>query len=80
MQAEKNSITESRPKPVKAMEEAMMPTVMATPASTVIQAMLAYSSQNPRRRSRDTSAGGKLIRSPGDRQRRTTAEVRPGNA
>ncbi len=31
-----------------------MPAVIATAASAVIQAMLAYSSQNPRRRSRIT--------------------------
>ena len=49
MAAAKNSITESSPKPTRAIEEAMMPAVIATPASTVIHAMLAYSSQNPRR-------------------------------
>ena len=52
MMAEKNSITESRPKPVSAIEEASIPAVMATAASATIQAMLAYSSANPRRRSR----------------------------
>ena len=55
--AAKNSMTESRPKPVRAMEEAMIPAVTATAASAVIQAMLAYSSRNPRRRSR-----GELVR------------------
>jgi hypothetical protein len=39
----------------KAIEAAKMPAAIATPASATIQAMLAYSSQNPRRRSRDTS-------------------------
>jgi hypothetical protein len=38
----------------RATEEAIMPAVIATAASAVIQAMLAYSSQNPRRRSRIT--------------------------
>src|SRR5258708_36867552 len=55
MPAENNSITESRPKPTRAMEEAMKPAVIATPASATIHAMLAYSSQNPRRRSRASS-------------------------
>lgn len=49
--AAKNSITESRPKPTRAIDEAMMPAVIAAAASTVIQAMLAYSSRKPRRRS-----------------------------
>ena len=51
MAAAKNSITESRPNPIRAMDEAITPAVMATAASAVIQAMLAYSSQNPRWRS-----------------------------
>jgi hypothetical protein len=45
-----SSMTESRPKPVRAMEEAMIPAVIAAAASTIIHATLAYSSQNPRRR------------------------------
>jgi hypothetical protein len=62
MLAENSSITESRPKPTRTMEEAMMPAVIATPASTTIQAMLAYSSQNPRRRrARASSPSGVLI-------------------
>jgi len=47
-----NSITESRPNPTRAIEDAITPAATATAASAVIHAMLAYSSQNPRRRSR----------------------------
>ena len=54
MAAAKNSITESSPNPTRAMDEAITPAVIATAASAVIQAMLAYSSQNPRWRSRAT--------------------------
>src|SRR6266540_5867525 len=64
MAAANNSITESRPNPTKAMDEAMTPAVMATPASAVIHAMLAYSSQNPRRRSRASSLVGMVTRRP----------------
>ena len=35
--------------PARATEEAITPAVIATAACAVIQAMLAYSSQNPRR-------------------------------
>jgi hypothetical protein len=59
MAAAKNSMTESRPNPTRAIEEASTPAVTATAASAVIQAMLAYSSQKPRRRSQarpDSSA------------------------
>jgi hypothetical protein len=41
-----------QPEPVSATDDASTPAVMATAASAVIQAMDAYSSQNPRRRSR----------------------------
>jgi len=47
-----NSIAESRPNPTRAIEDAITPAATATAASAVIHAMLAYSSQNPRRRSR----------------------------
>jgi hypothetical protein len=39
----------------------MMPEMIATAASTVIQTRLAYSSQNPRRRSRASSASGVAV-------------------
>ena len=57
--AAKNSITESSPKPISAIEPAIIPETTATAASTVIQAMLAYSSQNPRRVSLASSAGAR---------------------
>src|ERR1700683_1319872 len=60
MPAENSSMIESRPKPTRAMEAAMTPAVIATPASATIQAMLAYSSQNPWRRSRASSPSGMI--------------------
>src|SRR5215475_11828948 len=56
MVAGNSSITESRPKPTRAMEAASSPAVIATAASATIQARVAYSSQKPRRRRRPTSA------------------------
>ena len=45
MAAENSSITESRPKPTRAMEAAITPAVMATPASIISQAILAVLQQ-----------------------------------
>ncbi len=39
--AENNSITESKPKPTRALEEAAIPAMIATPASTTIAVGLA---------------------------------------
>ena len=50
---------------MSAIEDAMIPEVMATPASAVIQAMLAYSSHRPRLRSRDMSASRGATCAPG---------------
>jgi hypothetical protein len=52
--AAKNVITESRPNPISAIEEARIPETIATTASIVIQAMLWSSSQNPGGASRDS--------------------------
>src|SRR5215471_7828862 len=61
MVADSNSITESRPKPTRAIEAASSPAVSATAASATIQVMVAYSSRKPRRRRRLVSAGRMLI-------------------
>jgi hypothetical protein len=59
MPAAANSITESRPNPTRAIDPAATPAVIATAASAVIQAMLAYSNMNPQRRSHPGPDGGR---------------------
>src|SRR5216683_3675323 len=61
MVAAKNPVTDARPRPTRAIGASRPPAVMAAGHLAAVRAALAYSSQDPRQRSRAVRAGRALL-------------------